>query len=309
MSTIVIPGPAKPSAASASRTASPRRCASALARPKRRPRGDRLVGAQERVAAGEQHGPLLVLGAREVERLQRPVEVLGGVLVGEPLGGTVTGAHERGGRPARVRRRRRLEQVAGDLLQVAVLAERRQRVGRAAVQAGAAEHVELVEDGVAHERMRELEAPRRRGGPQQPCAQHLVRARPRRRPGRGRRWPPARPRRARGPGSPRLPAARWRPRSGARAGRRRRGGHSAARPRSRSRPGRAAPPRRRTRCRPCAHGCAPPARRRRAGRGPARRPPPARGPRERCAPARARRARRSAASAAPARCRGRCRRP
>ena len=133
-----------------------------------------VAGAQQRVAAGEQDRAGLVLRVGERERLERALEALGGVLVGEPLERAAPGADEQVGDLARVGGRRRLEQLGGDLLQVAVLAQRPQRLRRAAVQARAAQHVELVVDRLAHERVRELEALAGRGAPQQPRAQHLV---------------------------------------------------------------------------------------------------------------------------------------
>ena len=52
-----------------------------------------------------------------------------------------------------------LEEMRGDLLEVAVLAQHAQRLGGAAMQPGAAQHVELVVDRLAHERVRELDRP------------------------------------------------------------------------------------------------------------------------------------------------------
>ena len=72
-------------------------------------RRGRLAGAQQRVAAREQHGAGIVLRARELERLQRPREALGGVLVGEPLQRPPPGARERVRRVPRVGRARGLE--------------------------------------------------------------------------------------------------------------------------------------------------------------------------------------------------------
>ena len=133
-----------------------------------------VARAQQRVAAGEQDRAGLVFGVGERERLERALEALGGVLVGEPLERAAAGADEQVGDLARVGGRRGLEQLGGDLLQVAVLAQRPQRLRGAAVQPRAAQHVELVVDRLAHERVRELEAPAGRGAPQQPRAQHLV---------------------------------------------------------------------------------------------------------------------------------------
>ena len=140
----------------------------------RAPRG--VAGAQQRVAAGEQDRAGLVLGVGERERLERALEALGGVLVGEPLERAAARRGRAGSATSRASAaRRRLEQVGGDLLEVAVLAQRAQRLGRAAVQARAAQHVELVVDRLAHERVRELEAAAAAAaGPQQPRAQDLV---------------------------------------------------------------------------------------------------------------------------------------
>ena len=61
-----------------------------------------------------------------------------------------------------------------DLLEVAFLAEFGQGLGGAAVKAGAAQDVALVEHRLADERVSELEPLRGRGGPQQPGAEDLV---------------------------------------------------------------------------------------------------------------------------------------
>ena len=77
-------------------------------------------------------GPASVLGVRELERVERAGEALGRVLVGEAVERAAAGADEHLGGAAGVGRRGRLEQVHRDLLEVAVLAERGQRLGRAA---------------------------------------------------------------------------------------------------------------------------------------------------------------------------------
>ena len=166
-----------------------------------------LAGAQQRVAAGEQDRAGLVLRVGERERVERAGEALGRVLVGEAVERAAARADEHLGGATGVGG---LEQVGGDLLEVAVLAEPGERVRGAPVQPLAAQDVELVEHGLAHERVRELEAARRGGGLEQARAEDLVE--------RGlldvgleaARWPAARSRPARGRGWPRRRAARWR---------------------------------------------------------------------------------------------------
>ena len=170
-------------------------------------RGGGLAGAQERVAAGEQHRAGLVLRLGERERVERAGEALGGVLVGEAVERAAPGADEHLGRAAGVGG---LEQVGGDLLEVAALAEPGERVRGAAVQPLAAQHVELVRApprARARARTRSAAASPRAGAAARAAPR---RARPPRRRARARRWPAARPRPARGRGSPRRRAARWR---------------------------------------------------------------------------------------------------
>ena len=81
-----------------------------------------LAGAQQRVAAGEQGGSGFVLGVGERECVERAGEAVGRVLVGEAVERAATRAEEHLGGAAGVRG---LEQVGGDLLEVAVLAEPR----------------------------------------------------------------------------------------------------------------------------------------------------------------------------------------
>ena len=247
-----MPSPAKPSAASPSNASSPRRSASARACGESCSRRFGLARAQERIAASEQHGTGLVLGVRELERLQRSVEALRRVFVGEPVERPVTGADEHLGRAPGVGGRRRLEQVHRDLLEVLFLAEVGERVGGASVKPGAAQDVALVEHRLANERVSELEPLRARRGPQQPGAQDLVERclGGVRLESRGRLQ--ARERRAPGRGSRRRRSARSRHRPCATSGRRPRAGRSPAPPAARTRPALSAPPRRRTRCRPCA---------------------------------------------------------
>ena len=57
---------------------------------------------------------------------------------------------------------------------MAILAERGQRLGRSAVQPGTPQHVQLVENRLAHERVRELEAQRVGRRPQQSSVKQLV---------------------------------------------------------------------------------------------------------------------------------------
>src|SRR5437763_17161817 len=59
----------------------------------------RLPGAQQRIAASEQHTTGLILGARQVERLERAVEAVGCVLVGQSIERAMAGAYEHLGRP------------------------------------------------------------------------------------------------------------------------------------------------------------------------------------------------------------------
>ena len=171
---MATPRPAKPSAASASSAGSPRRRASRAAASKA-PRA--LVVSAARSSASPRAsriGPASVFRVGERERLERALEALGGVLVSEPLERAAAGADEQVGDLVRVGRRRGLEQLSGDLLQVAVLAQRPQRLRGAAVQPRPAQDVELVVDGLAHERVRELEAPAGRRAPQQARAQDFV---------------------------------------------------------------------------------------------------------------------------------------
>ena len=93
------------------------------------------------------------------------LETLGGVLVGEPREGPVTGADEHPGRTLTIRGRSRLEQMHRDLLKVALLAEFGQRLGGSSVEAGAAQDIALIEYRLAHERVTELEPPRDRRRP------------------------------------------------------------------------------------------------------------------------------------------------
>ena len=81
-------------------------------------------------------GPASSLGVGERERVERAGEALGRVLVGEPVERAAARADEHLGGAAGVGG---LEQVGGDLLEVAVLAERGERVGRAPVQPLAAQ--------------------------------------------------------------------------------------------------------------------------------------------------------------------------
>ena len=82
--------------------------------------------------------------------------------------------HEHLGGPSSVSGGRRLEQVHGDLLEVPVLAQGGQGLGGTAVNPRAAQDVALFEDRLAHERVREREAVRRRGGSEKLGAQDLV---------------------------------------------------------------------------------------------------------------------------------------
>ena len=109
-----------------------------------------------------------------VERLEGAGEALRRVLVGEPAERPAAGADEQRGHPPGVGHGGALHQVRGDLLEMAVLAEPGERGGGAAVQARAAERVELAQHRLAHERVGELEPPAVRGGPQQSCAEQLV---------------------------------------------------------------------------------------------------------------------------------------
>ena len=147
-------------------------------------RGERLgvARARERVAAREQQVRAAQRsGARvEVERLQRPLELAGRVLVGERVERFRRGLlrqRDRTGRPFEhgrlVRVRRRLGGWAG---------RRHERVRHRGVEPRAAQAGELVVERLAHERV--AERPRRRPSPAGPRA----RARPpraRRAAGRG----------------------------------------------------------------------------------------------------------------------------
>jgi hypothetical protein len=64
--------------------------------------------------------------------------------------------------------------VHRDFLKVLFLAKCGQGYGRASVKPGAAQDVALIENRLAHERMRELGAPRTGSGPQQSGAEDLV---------------------------------------------------------------------------------------------------------------------------------------
>ena len=130
-----------------------------------------LAGAQQRVAAGEQDRAGVALGVGELERVERAGEALCRVLVGEAVERAAARADEHRGGAAGVGG---LEQVCGDLVEVAVFAESAERVRGAPVQPLAAEHVELVQDGLAHQRVGELEAPRRGGRPEEARAEDLV---------------------------------------------------------------------------------------------------------------------------------------
>ena len=123
-----------------------------------------LARAQQRVAASQQHRTGVVLSTRQLERLQRPVEPLRRVLVGEPFERPVTGADEHLGCPASIRGGRRLEQVHRDFLEVVFFAEFGQCVGGASVKPGAAQDVALVEHRLANKRVSELEPPRTGAG-------------------------------------------------------------------------------------------------------------------------------------------------
>ena len=130
--TIAMPRPAKPSAASPSRPASLGAASEPCRLGERVARVGGLAGAQQRVAAGEQGGPGFVLGVGERECVERAVEAVGRVLVGEAVERAAARAEEHLGGAAGVRG---LEQVGGDLLEVAVLAEPGERVRGAPVQA------------------------------------------------------------------------------------------------------------------------------------------------------------------------------
>jgi hypothetical protein len=95
----------------------------AVAAPARQSRrgGERLARrrglsrAQQRVPAREQHRPELVLRARQLERLERSLEALGGVLVGQPVERAPPGSDQRVGGPAGIGGRGSLEEVRRDL--------------------------------------------------------------------------------------------------------------------------------------------------------------------------------------------------
>ena len=171
---MAIPRPANPSAARASRASSPRRSASARAavnaaraassspaRTNASPRASSTGPASSSVPASS---------SASSARSKRSARVL----VGEPVERATAGAEEHLARVARVRGRRRLEEMHGDLLEVAVLSQLGQGRGRALVKPGAAQGVAFVVDRLAHERVGELEAVRPGGGAQEPAPEEFV---------------------------------------------------------------------------------------------------------------------------------------
>ena len=119
-------------------------------------------------------GPDSSSASASVERIESAVEAVRRILVGEPVKCPPPGAFEHLGRPPGVRGGCRLEQVHRDLLEVPVLAEGAQGLGRAAVKPGAAQDVALVvapPRARARARTRNAAAWRRA---QEPGAQDLV---------------------------------------------------------------------------------------------------------------------------------------